>query len=221
MWQQLFDSLKDYNFMVVAVAQDSGGAEHAGPWIKAANPTYWSLIDRDHRVSSLYGMVNVPRAVWIDEEGRIVRPPETAGSTDHFRKMDPKTSTLSAEDQAARQKGRAFYLDAVRQWVTTGNYALDADAARSKLLRITPEIALAHTHFRLGIWLKQHARQEEGAEHLTKASALHPDSWSIWRQAADFNEAGLAAGPAFWERVRALGDKPYHPAPDLPGFPGR
>ena len=221
MWQHLFDSLKDRNFMVVAVAQDSGGAEHAGPWIEAANPTYWSLIDRDHRVSSLYGMVNVPRAVWIDEEGRIVRPAETAGSTDHFRRMDPKTSTLSAEDQAARQKARAFYLDAVRQWVTSGNHALDADTARSKLPRSTPEIALAHTHFRLGTWLKRHGRRDEGAAHLTQASSLHPDSWSIWRQAADFNEAGLAAGPAFWDRVRALGDKPYHPPPDFPGFPGR
>lgn len=220
-WQQLYDSLKDRNFMVVAVAQDSRGAEAAGPWIEKARPTYWSLIDRDHRVTSLYGMVNVPRAVWIDEEGRIVRPPETAGSTDHFRRMDPKTSTLRPEDQAARDRGKAFYLDAVRDWVITGRYALGADAARAKLPRVTPEIARAHAHFRLGTWLQQHGRDEEGLAHMKEASSLHPDSWCMWRQSADLNEVGLAAGPAFWERVRALGDKPFHPPPDLPGFPGR
>ena len=50
-----------------------------------ARPTYPCLIDRDHHVADLYNLVNVPQAVWIDEHGRIVRPPETAGSTDGFR----------------------------------------------------------------------------------------------------------------------------------------
>ena len=44
MWQQLYDSLKDRNFMIVAVAQDSR-ADAARPWIEQAKPTYWSLID--------------------------------------------------------------------------------------------------------------------------------------------------------------------------------
>ena len=82
--------------MVVAVAEDSRGAEHVRPWIEQAKAAYWCLIDPEHRVASLYGMANVPRAVWIDERGRIVRPPETAGSTDHFRTMDQKTLTMSA-----------------------------------------------------------------------------------------------------------------------------
>ena len=55
---------------------------------------------------------------------------------------------------------------------------------------------------------------------LAEASRLHPDSWSMWRQAADKTELGLAGGPDFWERVKALGDKSYYPPPDLPGFPG-
>jgi hypothetical protein len=219
-WQQLFDRLENPNFMIVAVAQDSD-PERARPWIEQAKPTYWSLIDTEHRVSALYAITNVPRAVWIDEEGRIVRPPETAGSTDHFRNMDPKTLTMSAQDAAARQKGRAFYLDAVGDWVTTGRHALDADEAREKLPRTTPDMALAHTHFRLGAWLSRNGRGEEGSRHMAEAVRLHPDSWSMWRQAADKMQAGLAAGPEFWERVCALGTKPYHPPPDLPGFPAR
>jgi hypothetical protein len=31
-WQQLFDGLKAENFMIVAVAEESRGAEHARQW---------------------------------------------------------------------------------------------------------------------------------------------------------------------------------------------
>ena len=218
MWQHLFDSLKTENFAIVAVAEESGGADAARPWIDQANPAYPCLIDVDHRVAALYGMVNVPQCVWIDEAGHIVRPAETAGSTDHFRRIDPVTRTLSLEDQAARANARTAYLDAVRDWVRAGRHALDADDARRKLPRITPDMALADANFRLGIWLRRNRRPDEATGFLAEASRLHPESWNIWRQAADKNETGLAAGPAFWDRVRALGDRRYYNPPDLPGF---
>ena len=209
MWQQLFDSLKSENFMIVAVAEESRGAEHARPWIEQAGAQYWCLIDQDHRVADLYGMVNVPQAVWIDELGRIVRPPETAGSTDHFRLMDRAARTLAPEHQTARDAARAAYLDAVRDWVRTGKHALPADAARRALPRITPEVARAQAHFRLGLWLRRHGKADEGDRHLAEASRLHPDSWNMWRQAADLVEVGKASGAEFWQRVEALGEKPY------------
>ena len=171
--------------MVVAVAEESRGAEHARSWIEQANTTYWSLIDDAHRVSELYGMVNVPQAVWIDEAGTIVRGPESAGATDHFRRMDPKTLTMPEEDQAARQSARAAYFDAVRDWVLTGRYALPAEAVRDQLPRITPEIAEAQARFRLGLWLHGHGRMEQAPTQFAEASRLHPDSWTMWRQAAD------------------------------------
>ena len=90
--------------MIVAVAEESRGAEHARQWIEQAKAEYWCLIDAEHHVAELYGMVNVPQAVWIDEAGRIVRPPENAGSTDHFRMMDLTTRTLAPEHQAARRR---------------------------------------------------------------------------------------------------------------------
>ena len=151
MWQQLFDSLKTQKFMIVAVAEESRGAEHARPWIEQAGAQYWCLIDTDHRVADRYGMVNVPQAVWIDEAGRVVRPAENAGSTDHWRRRDPTTGTMSAADQAARLVARQHYLDAVKDWVLTGKYALAGDAARRAQPRITPEIAQAAAHFRLGV----------------------------------------------------------------------
>ena len=215
MWQQLFDGLKNKNFMIVAIAEESRGAEHARQWIEQAKAEYWCLIDTEHRVADLYGMVNVPQAVWIDAAGRIVRPPETAGSTDHFRLMDRTTRTLASEHQTARQAARAAYLDAVRDWVLAGRYALAADDARAKLPRITPEIALAQAHFRLGVWLRANGNQAEGDAHLAEASRLHPDSWNMWRQAADLDEVGKASSEAFWQRVQALGDRPYYKPPEL------
>jgi hypothetical protein len=214
-WQDLYAALKDRNFMVVAVAEETRGAEHARQWIEQAKGEYWSLIDPEHRVSALYGMTNVPQAVWIDEAGRIVRPTETAGSTDHFRRMDLKTRTMSPEDQAERMAARQRYLDAVKDWVLSGKHALDAGAARSRQPRVTPEIALAHAHFWLGTWLRGHGKPAEGDRHLAEASRLHPESWSLWRQAADLDEVGKASGPEFWARVQALGAKPYYPPPQL------
>ena len=214
-WQTLYDELKDKGFMVVAVAEESRGAEHARPWIEQSNSTYWQLIDTEHRLSDLYNLVNVPQAVWIDETGVIVRPPETAGSTDHFRRMNLETRTMSPEDQAARLAARQAYLDAVRDWVNTGKHALAADAARAEMPKVTPEIAEARARFRLGVWLRDHGRTTEGDRQMDIASNLHPESWSMRRQAADLQDVGKASGPDFWKRVQALGDRPYYPAPKL------
>jgi hypothetical protein len=60
------------------VAEDIGGIKDAGPWIEKANPDYTVLVDEKHTVATLYGMVNVPTGVWIDENGKMVRPNEVA-----------------------------------------------------------------------------------------------------------------------------------------------
>jgi hypothetical protein len=214
-WQQLYAELKDKDFMVVAVAEESRGADHARPWIDQAKSDYWQLIDTEHRLEDLYNLVNVPQAIWIDEQGTIVRPPETAGSTDHFRRMDLETRTMSPPDQEERLAARVAYMDAVRAWVTTGKHVLPATAARANLPKVTPEIAEARARFRLGVWLRANGRAAEGDRQMAEASRLYPDSWSMWRQAADLDEVGKAGGPDFWKRVQALGDKPYYPPPKL------
>ena len=201
--------------MVVAVAEESRGADHARPWIDQAKSDYWQLIDTEHRLEDLYNLVNVPQAIWIDEQGIIVRPPETAGSTDHFRRMDLKTRTMSPEDQQERLAARQAYLDAVWAWVTTGKHALPANAARASMPKVTPAMAEARARFRLGVWLRANGRADEGDKQMGEASRLYPDSWSLWRQAADLDEVGKASGPDFWARVKALGDKPYYPPAKL------
>jgi len=39
------------------------------PWIEAARPEHPALIDERHRLDELFGIVNVPSGVWIDETG--------------------------------------------------------------------------------------------------------------------------------------------------------
>ena len=79
MWQKLYSELQDQNFTIITVAMESRGAKSAGGPIRKSKATHPSLIDEDHLVADLYNMVNVPQAVWIDEEGRIVRPTEVPG----------------------------------------------------------------------------------------------------------------------------------------------
>ena len=78
MWQELRTELHPRGLEVVTVALDVGGADAAGTWIDLAKPEHPALIDAEHRLDELLGVVNVPTGVWIDEQGMIVRPPEPA-----------------------------------------------------------------------------------------------------------------------------------------------
>jgi len=215
-WQALHDALRERAFVVLAIAMDQPAA--ARPWIEAAKPGYPCLIDPDHHVADLYGMVNVPQAVWIDEAGRIVRPTETAGATDGFRAMDRKSFTLPDEVAQERTRVKARWLDAVRDWVEQGaqsRFVVPATHAASAVPQ-GEGIARAHACFRLGQYLQRAGREAEARALFDEARRLHPDSWNIWRQTAWKDERGLASGPEFWARVDALGDRPYYArSPDL------
>ena len=47
-------------------------------WIDQIRPNHPSLIDPAHRADELFGVINVPNGIWIDEDGNIVRPAEQA-----------------------------------------------------------------------------------------------------------------------------------------------
>ena len=207
MWQKLFAELKDQNFMVIAVAMDSRGVDAVRGIIQKAKTTYTSLIDRDHVVSELYNMTNVPQAVWIDEQGTIVRPTEVSGAAIglNLRKM---------------RRTREIYCDAVRDWVAKGaasEHVYSKADARAHLSEFTEDIALAHANFHLGQHLWNAGNQEEGAAFLQRAVDLNPDSWNFFRQMKNLKHILGSGGLDFMRRARraSKAGKEYYPLPDL------
>jgi hypothetical protein len=220
-WQALYEELAPRNFVVISVALDSGGAATTAQWIHAAKPTYPCLIDERHLVAELYGMVNVPAGVWIDEDGRIVRPSEAAGTSDAFRtELDRTTKQMSAAGMADRQRVRGAYLEMLRDWAARGRastFALSEDVARRRVPAAHEEHALAAANFRLGHHLHTRGHRAAAAPYLAEARRLHPESWAYRRQTWELEEPGKAGSATFWAAVDALGDRPYYPPVELRG----
>ena len=107
------------------------------------------------------------------------------------------------------------------RWVVNGSaseFAYDEAAARARISLPDDAVPLTHAHFRLAQFLLRKGHGDEAALHFAEASRLHPESWTIWRQAARKDANGLAAGPEFWARVDALGDRPYYRSIDMKGI---
>ena len=209
-WQKLHESLAGQPFMVIAIAMDSRGAKSARQWIEQAKPTYLNLIDRNHLVSDLYHMVNVPQAVWIDENGRIARPTEISGAS-------------SSANQEKRRDMRAFYCDAIRDWVAKGaasEFVFADGDPRAEMPAASESIALAHACFRLAQRLSYRGDREEAAVLFARAVELNPDSWNMFRQMKNLEHPEASYGPEFQARVAEFtaAGKRYYPAPDLPGI---
>jgi hypothetical protein len=213
-WQTLTEDLAGEAFVVLAVSFDTRAPEQSRPWIEAANPTYPCLLDAQHEVADLYNMVNVPNAVWIDADGLIVRPAETAGTGDEFRSM-VAPGGIPPEDLTRMMQRRERYVDAIKAWVRDG-----VDVHSPTVRTHTPDDARAFAHFRFGTWLAMRGRREDADAHLAEARRLKPESWAFKRQSWELEEVGKAGGPDFWSAVSALGEDAYYPAPDLPGLDG-
>jgi hypothetical protein len=204
-WQKLYGELKDKNFEIVSVAEDTGGAKAAGPSITAAKPEYTVLIDTKHLVTRLYDMVNVPTAVWIDEQGRIVRPNEVAY-------VDNRYKSLHGLDAGP-------YVDGIRDWVNNGErspFALSAKELKERLKPQNPDHALAATEFGLAEYLYSTGQGTDAIAHYKEAQRLHPDSWNYKRQAWALSNAERDYGTNFFKEVQKLQGKPYYAPRQMP-----
>jgi hypothetical protein len=150
-------------------------------------------------------MLNVPTGVWIDENGRIVRPGEPAWT-------ESRTDTYGGKALAIEG---AEYIAALRDWVANGEgseYALSDEQYAS---RVTPRSAAhmeAEASFKLAVWLRQQGNASLAATYFERAQQLNPDDWNYYRQDWSFTPAD--AGRKWLEKFRQL-DDPYYPKLDL------
>jgi tetratricopeptide (TPR) repeat protein len=204
-WQIFYRELKDKNFEIVSVAQDTGGVKDASPWIEKANPEYTALIDEQHLVTKLYSMVNVPTAVWINERGKIVRPNEVAFVDDRFKSYSHMDS--------------GPYLEAIRDWVAKGDrssFALSEEELRKRLALVSPDRLMADVEFSLAEYLYHAGRGSEAIPHFKQAQRLAPDNWNYKRQAWLLSDADRDYGTNFAKEVEKLNGKPYYTPRQMP-----
>jgi|AntAceMinimDraft_12_1070368.scaffolds.fasta_scaffold34270_2 hypothetical protein len=100
-----------------------------------ASPTHPALIDKHHVLADLFGVVNIPSSIWIDEDGMIVRPAEA---------MQIKTQA-------------ADYHAALRDWITRVELATHFVIAGQhdlavKHFRVAHELVPDNWNFRRQAW---------------------------------------------------------------------
>jgi len=200
-WQALAEELSDDGLVVAPVALDND-PEDVRPFTSAvAMPV---LIDRQHLLSELYAVSNVPTVIWIDEEGTIVRPNSVAFGTDTFSDFTGITS--------------APHLDAVRRWVLQGELPLTATDAAGAVADLSDDEIDARLHFRVGIEARRQGHLEAAEAHLRRAGALAPMDFSVRRAAMPLlGEDPFGQGFLdLYEDWQAIG-APYHGLPVVDG----
>lgn len=186
---------------MVTVSLELSGPEASIPFIEAARPRHPSLLDSEHRMESLFGVVNIPSVMWIDEDGVIVRPPEPGwpgptqlpeSLTRLAQKAEQRAGGETGEparslmDTIAGGQDRSAYAGALRDWVERGPdspYRLSPEevVARSRPRPMAASEAAAH--FELGSHLWRLGERDAAIHHFNAAHRLEPDNWSYKRQA--------------------------------------
>ena len=227
MWQELRTELHPRGLEIVTVALDVD-PEAARPFIEQAGAQHPSLIDSAHVVDELFGIVNVPNGVWIDEEGTIVRPaePNHPGRNpinDSFRKIDLSTVPPDVAEMLAEARKIKSDPDLtvamLRDWVERGAespYALAPDeVVRRSHPRSTAE-ATAAAEFELGQYLHRNGDHDAAIPHWRAAHRLHPDNWTYKRQAWNFEDPVRQGhtdvyDSSWFEDIKRIGAENYYP----------
>jgi hypothetical protein len=190
-WQALHEELEPLGLSIVTVALDFDPAK-ATPWIEAAGASHPSLIDADHRVDELFGISNVPMAVWIDETGTLVRPAEGASiQVSPLRSMEipehlpERTRRVMAGLKEVPDTAEA-YRAAIVDWAHRGadsRYALSPDEVIERSQPRSADHSRAAACFELGHHAFDSGDHDAAVEWWKQAHALFPENWTYKRQA--------------------------------------
>ena len=189
---------------IVTVSLELSDPEASRPFIEAASPDHPSLLDPKHQLDSLFGVVNIPNIIWIDEDGVIVRPPEPGWPPgDDYpdwltgfleeRNAAVERKALAIEDSdpelAARLRGgqdRDSYPDALRDWARNGadsEFAMTPDEVLAASQPRGMDMSEGAAHFELANHLWTTGDRSEAIGHFNEAHRLQPDNWTYKRQA--------------------------------------
>ncbi len=218
MWQALRNELAPKGFELVTVGLDTLGGDGCRAYIEAAKPQHPSLIDRYHVLADLFGIINIPQSVWIDEKGMIVRPAEAAPApprdTPRQSRLDvpgqtpPRFAEMMKEAMKIPNDSAAYHA-ALRDWVDNGSaskFALDPDEVITRSRPRDANRALGHAHFALASELEVQGKHEAAIQHFREAHRLVPESWTFRRQAWSLEKVGEGPLARFWQ-----GPKPDDP----------
>ena len=211
MWQELRNELHPNGFELVTVGLDTLGDAGCRAFIEAARPEHPSLIDRHHVLADLFGVINIPSSIWIDENGVIVRPAEAAPAPPQAMPIAPRLTLPGKPPQrfveimaeaAKIRKDTQGYHAALRDWVARGaasRFALSPDEVVARSRPRDGAKAMGHAHFQLATQLEIEGHHKAAIDHFREAHRLVPDSWTFRRQAWSLEKVGDEALARFWQ----------------------
>jgi len=209
-WQALRNELHPKGFELVTVGLDTLGDAGCRAFIEAAKPEHPSLIDRHHALADLFGVINIPSSVWIDEKGMIVRPAEAAPAPPPATPVPPRVLPPDTPQrfvdimaEAAKiKRATQEYHAALRDWVEKGaasRFALSPDEVVARSRPRDNAKALGHAHFQLASQLEIDGHHEAAIKHFREAHRLVPDSWTFRRQAWSLEKVVDGPLARFWQ----------------------
>jgi hypothetical protein len=227
-WRQLRSELHPKGLEIVTVALDLE-VDAARSWIERSGAEHPQLVDTAHKLDELLGIVNVPSAVWVDEDGIIVRPPHTAAVERYdWSKLQPPDGLPEEIDRHVHDMleqvksiprfDADHYADALRDWVDKGaasEYALTPEEVLRRAAPRPPEVAEAAAEFELGQHLHHTGYVDDARPHFRAAHRLQPENWTYKRNAWELVSPGLQ-GPSehydgdWLSDIKAAGPEHYY-----------
>ena len=210
-WQELRNELHPNGFELVTIGLDTLGDAGCRAFIEAARPEHPSLIDRHHVLADLFGVINIPSSIWIDENGVILRPAEAAPAPPQATPIAPRLTLPGTPPQrfveimaeaAKIRKDTQGYHAALRDWVARGAASRFALSPEEVVARSRPRDgakAMGHAHFQLATQLEIEGHHKAAIDHFREAHRLVPDSWTFRRQAWSLEKVGNEALARFWQ----------------------